>query len=1429
MQLTIPQQNIWNLQKYYGETAIGNICGAVIMDDDLDCDLLQKAIRWVIASHDALRMHFTEKEGIPSQSVCAPDDHETFPVIRFDKAAQFEAYASRVAKMLMQITNNTLYKIMIAQFDGKTAILVLQHHLISDAWTAALLFRHIMEAYQQLLRGESLPECGFPSYCLFIETEDKYLFSNRYQKDKEYWQNKYAQAPSRSFIRLHDEDMSVSAGQIVKLIPAELCRIMVHFAEENHISVAFLFEAAMILYLARINEDAKNITIGVPVLNRMTASEKQTAGMFVSTLPFTVDIHREASVLQVLQEIQDERYSMYRHQRFPFSEIKRYISEKDRDHGTLYDVIVSYQNARTNIEAHTEWYSNGTSETALQFHIDQRDGEGSYRVTLYYQTEVFRDPSEIDLLFERVCTILEAMVKNPDQKVSDLDIMPACEKQKLLSVFNDTHIAYDRSVTVHELFSRQAHKNPAKIALIFENRQFTFRELDEMSNSLACELRARGAVPNSVIPIVSGRSWQIVVAMLGIMKAGSAYLPIDPAYPESRITGMMDIANCSIALTYGYAKDALHVETIKLEDFNYSSNPEGVCNRNTSEDLCYVIFTSGTTGEPKAISIRHRNLINFINADPKSQNRYQSDVITQCDYVIASNNTAFDITMQDIFLPLCNGKTVIFLSDSAALHIEKGLPFPQRSHLVTTPTKIKLYMQSQKFIDALNMFSVIMVGSEELSPGLVEKIRQHTGAVIYNGYGPTETTCGSLYDRIDEQSTITIGKPIANTQVYILDSRMQPVPIGVVGELCIAGDGVGGGYLNRPDLTAERFIPNPFETAINGHGKTMYRTGDLARWNTDGRVEYLGRIDTQIKIHGLRVELGEIENVVASFPGIKMTAVTNKKNESGRQYLVGYYTSENHIDETSLREYLSSRLPRYMVPNYLVQVDEIPLTASGKTDRRSLPDPLFTHEINEYAAPENQQEEILCGIITDLLDVETVGIDDDFFSIGGDSLNAIAYSARAEEKGIIFSIQDVYTHPTVRALSNWLACRTKEKKRFIPENCEAYDPLLKRNHISNAFCPVYRALGNVFLTGVTGFLGAHILNSLIKDEKGKIYCLVRGRNYAEAEKYFKERMTWYFGDQFEGFMDNRVILIPGDVTQAHLFDHLPEDVDTVIHAAANVKHYGNYDEFETINVNGTQNIITYSRKIHARLIHISTISVSGNSLAEDNDVYHSQESKTFSESDLYIGQQLDNVYLRSKFEAERCVLDAIGEGLDAFIVRIGNLTNRSTDMVFQPNFKDNAFLKRIKVILELGMIPDYLLSAEVEFTPVDLAAEGIIRMAQYASEQTVFHLCNDRPLSFERMTAFIRDLGLKMEIVDGHLFAETIKKTMNSQQTEYIYETLQHDLDSQGILMYQTNIHPDTAFSHWFLEKTGFAWTETDFRYFSEYVRYFRKLGYFNI
>lgn len=1448
IELTTPQKNILNLQTFYGSSTISNLCGVALFHEEKDIKVLEKAINVVIEKQTALRLQFVKMEGEIKQYVKSYS-YESIPVHVFNDEMELEKYANDLAKKTMDIlATNNMYHFEIIRIGKKIGILAVFSHLVSDAWTFSLLVGEVDSVYKEFIAGIE-PEIECADYINYVLSEQEYFQTACYEADKLFWQEKYATMPEMTTMKpeMAVTDSIVSEKFSRKMSAALADKIQVYCAKRN-VTPAVLFETVLYSYLFKINSEHRNITIGIPVLNRTKAWEKKTAGMFISTIPLTIEISETDTVEQLVKKITETHYQAFRHRKYPYSAILQNLREKQSFEGNLYGILFSFQNAQTSIAGDTRWFSNGYSEVPFSLHIDNRDSEETYTVTVDYQVALFRGVEEIELILDRFEYIMEQMLDAMSMPIRDITVIPPREEQKILLEFNDTAEDYPRNKCVHQLLMEQARKTPEAIAIEFEDKKITYRELDEMSNILAHVLQKKGVERGDIVPLIAKRSYYIPVAMLGILKAGGAYMPIAPDYPIERVQFIIQEAKSKVACVLGYEEQLENIELLMLDELALEHAEEirriPLACKNSSEDLCYVIFTSGSTGVPKGVMLTHRNVLNYCH----NNNNNVCHAIIKDGYkkIISVTNIVFDIFVTESILPLLNGMTIYFTNDEEVFSqsaINRIVTENQVEVLQTTPTKMKGYLFDDKQKDYLSTLKVIILGGEALTAGLYEELRKQTTAEIFNIYGPAETTVWSSNVKV-ENTDITIGKPIANTQIYIMDSCSTPVPIGVPGELCIAGDGVGKGYLNRPELTAERFVPNPFATENNGHGKVMYHTGDLAAWRENGEIEYLGRIDTQVKIRGLRIELGEIESVMSQFPDIRMCAVTDKKDEEGRQYLVGYYTTASdekatqnlmtavHIDEKELRKHLSAKLPKYMVPNFFVHLEKIPMTPSGKTDRKNLPMPqVIKNDSTEYIAPATETEKKLCQAMEAVLNYKPIGLRHDFFDYGGDSLKAMEFIVELEKLAYQIKLQDIFENPSVSEL----VLKIKEKKHedikleYLSDRFEKYAPLLMRNKFKDNLCSKEVPVKTVLLSGITGFLGAHIADALLQDEECVIYCLVRSKSTEDRRGRFPEILEYYFGEKYKSCIGTRIIPVVGDITNESLSEELPEKVDMVIHSAATVKHYGAYEYFHKVNTLGTKHMVDYAQQVGAKFIHISTISVSGNSLADSFDTEVAQEEREFGEDCLYQEQDLKNVYVRSKFEAECVVLDAMLQGLQANIIRVGNLTNRSRDYVFQPNYVENAFLNRIKAVLELKSLPDYMLPLYAEFSPVDDTAEAIVKIARhFHMDHTVYHVYSNQNLYFDRMLEILKELGICMEVVEGELFTERLKATVGENKS-YIYEAFLNDMGKDGKLNYDTNIHILNDFTIGYLKQLDFEWTKIDYEYVKGYIEYFKKLGYLEV
>lgn len=1391
--LSKPQKSIYNMEKFTGGT-VANICCSMLCVGKMDIDTLKNAVNELYRLNDALRVRIMETPSGTRQSISDYSEHD-FEILIFQNDTEFSSYAEEYAKQSLDLYGS-LCDIKIIFVENKYGLLVKLHHIISDAWTMSLLAKQ----FAAILNGE-MPEAY--SYTEYLKSEKTYVASKHYQKDKQFFLEQFHKCDEITYLS-DKQDMDYHADRKTFALTKGLTAQITALAERNHSSMFAVMVTLFGIYFSRIKMNVEKFYIGTPVLNRARIKEQNMMGMFINTVPLFMEIDSEKTFGENLQVTTNHIMSLLRHQHYNYEDLLSALrTESSLPTEKLYDVILSYQNAKTRTrEFQTKWHPCGMQIENLQIHMDDRDDMGMLTINYDYRTDKFTE-KEIERMHEHLSNLFADAIKDNNKKICELEILSDDEKSKLLYEFNDTKMDYPKDKCVHQLFEEQVLKTPNKTAVIACDQTLTYDELNKLANRMANALIEKGITGGDIVAFALPRTSYLIAVMFGILKSGAAYMPIDPDYPQDRIDYMLEDSKAKLFVTKDTAR--------KLLDNKKTDNPNIYM---SSEKLCYCIYTSGSTGLPKGVLIKHNNITNNIFW---RCNQYQM----HDNRVLSVTNVISDTFMEDMYYSLFSGNTFFVIYDNHNFN-EINNALATDSSIMTTPTVFKSAMPFLK----LDKFTDVILVGEALDKELVKKMMDFKISV-HNEYGPSECTICSSYKTITDR--ITIGKPIANVQIYIVDKYMYPTPIGVTGELCIAGDGVGAGYLNRPELTAEKFIDNPF-----GEGK-MYKTGDLAYWREDGNLVFVGRNDFQVKIRGLRIELGEIESAICSVDGISQAVVIVRKDKSGRQLICAFYTENSKVEIADIKKVVLNRLPQYMLPHIFHRIDKMSLTPSGKINRKALPEVDLENISNEteYVKPRTELQKEIAGLMEQVLNRSPVGLYDDFFDCGGDSLKAIEFVSKAHTDGIYFNMQAVFDHSTVQALCEYIEKGDKATVSYNDNDFCDIHQIISNNVISSTYAICKNELGNVFLTGATGYLGIHILAEFLESENGKIYCLVRGNDMEDSKDRLKGLLNFYFDGKYVSMLDTRIIVINGELLSDDFgldkiqYDSIADDVHTIIHAAASVKHYGSYKYFYDINVEGTRRVIYFTRQANANLIHVSTLSVSGNSLGDNFDTYRSANEKLFGENSLFIGQELDNVYIRSKFEAEKMVIEAMAGGLHINICRMGNLTNRYSDGKFQYNYESNAFVRRVKALLELGAFPDYLLPLYAEFTPVDDAARAVMVIARHFNmNYNVFHVNNHKVVYFDKLLKCFENIGIDMEVVSDKDFSRRLRNMAEQSGREYIFETFINDMTEEEHLNYDSNIRILNDFTVDYLKALGFEWSDIGMDYVEKYINYFKKIGY---
>ena len=1389
---TDAQMRVYTAQSTHADSPIYNVPYAFTVCD-LDAQRLQNAVNSLIARHESLRTYFENKDGHIVQVV---NDTVQCPVEQLstdDITAFIRPFDLGQAPLLR-----------VGYYEN--TVMIDMHHIITDGSSMSVFLRELNELYM-----------GRPLENSPVQYKQFAVQKQNHTESEKYWLSVYGdEVPvleiNTDFHR--GQKQSFNGSAIYDAVDIKLHNQIMTFCKKQNITPYVFYMGAFNILLSKFsgNED---VVVGMPISGR-SSKYLDTIGMFVNTIALRNQPVGTKTVADFLQEIKTNSVAAMDHQDYPYGELVKKLHLDTPGRNPLFDVMFAYQSEQmTDVvfgDKQAELLSLPITTSKYDFTFNILPREANVVIMAEYCTDLYKE-STMQRFVDGYKQILTQLLDS-NKALMDISAVIEQECQKLLYEFNDTTMDYPKDKCVHQLFEKQVAKTPEKIALIACDKTLTYAELNDNANRIAHSLIAKGVHSGDIVAFSLSRKSHLISTILGILKAGAAYLPVDPDYPQDRIDYILKDSNAKLFITEN-----------EIEDYLNNSQTDNPAVAITSENLCYCIYTSGSTGVPKGTLLKHKGIVNLV-----TDLSLYSD-LSNCDRIGFMTTITFDVATQEILTALLNGFTGALMPERKETRSDVIIDGICENHIdvmYATPTYFDSLTDTiEKAEKLLSSIKVVCLAGEKFSLNQnVLALKDKYDVIFENQYGPVELHVIATAATVADLDFDSIGKPVHNDKAYIVDQYMHPVPIGVTGELCIAGDGVGAGYLNRPELTAEKFINNPF-----GEGK-LYKTGDLAYWREDGNIVYVGRNDFQVKIRGLRIELGEIENAIDGIDGISQAVVVVRKNSEGRQLICAFYTSKE-VDAKEIRNHIGKKLPKYMLPHIFTHLNEMPLTSSGKVNRKALPEVDLENITNdaECVQPENKQQKLLCGLMEQILDVTPVGIADDFFDLGGDSLKAIELVSKAHNEGIYFNLQNVFDYPTVKELWECIENGDKQEISFADVDFSAVNAILEKNKPECITAPKKCEVGNILLAGATGYLGIHILADFLKHDTGTAYCLVRGKDQMDSAARLNKLLDFYFGGKYVG--NNRIQVICADLQkdsfglEENTYVKLLGTVDTVINTAASVKHYGSYKYFYEANVETTKRLIDFCKVANAKLIHTSTLSVSGNSFGDQFDGFISETEKHFYESSLYIGQPLDNVYARSKFEAEKAVLDAMADGLQANIMRMGNLTNRLSDGVFQKNYESNAFLQRVKGVLDLGIFPDYLMDLYAEFTPIDEAANAVMTITRhFSTEQTVFHINSIKVVYFDKLFQIFNDLGFKVDIVDGAVFTEALRKTAEQTGTAHIFETFINDMDENDQLSYDSNIRIENDFTVQYLKSLDFEWADIGMDYLRKYLTHFKKIGY---
>ena len=1043
-ELSFSQERLWILDQIEPGGAAYVVAMALEMRGALDVPALERALGALVSRHESLRTVFANTEGRLLQMVLDPAAW-TLPVAEVSSEAEMSERLREETSRGFDLARGPLFRAQLYRLAADVHVLTLaMHHIISDGWSLGILTRELGELYGCLSRGEPAMLPALPlRYRDFARWQRSWLQGEMLEAQLSHWRARLAGAPQVLELPPDRPRAPVRSqrGKIYSFtLPLELADALRGLARREGATLFMTLLAGFTLMLSR-HSGQQDVLVGTPVANRSRAEIEDVVGCFVNTLVLRADLSGDPSTSGFLARLREVCLDAFAHQDLPFERLVEELRpERDLSRNPVFQVMFALQNAPqrplelAGITVTPLDIDRSTAQVELTLHVWET-AEG-LSATFEYASELFEE-STIARMATHWRLLLEGMIASPERCVWELPLLSEAEGRQLLTEWNQTAVEYQRDSCVHELFEAQAERTPQAIAVRFEGQRLTYQELDRRSNQLAHHLRELGTGPEVLVGICVERSLEMVVGLLGILKAGGAYVPIDPSYPAARQAFMLQDSQAKVLLTQARLLPRLpshNAPTVCLDtDWHRlahlpRSSPPGLAD---PTHLAYVIYTSGSTGQPKGVCIAHRGLVNYLSW---AVSAYK---VAEGAGAPVHSSIAFDLTVTSIFTPLLVGRSVELLpDDQGAEALARALQTAAGYSLVKlTPAHLQALQLQLRPEQVAERTRTLVIGGEQLRAEATAFWRQHAPhTLLVNEYGPTETVVGCCVYMVTPETrshgSIPIGRPIANTRLYILDRYLQPVPIGVAGELCIGGDGVARGYLNRSELTKERFVADPFSPES---GTRLFRTGDFARYLPDGNIEFLGRRDDQVKVSGFRIELGEIESVLGWLPQVQEAVVALREDEPGRRRLVAYLVLKPGQADTprELRSLLKQHLPDYMLPSAFVSVDRLPLTHNGKVDRAALPAPDFEHQLKEaFVPPRTEWELRLAQLWRELLRVERVGVDDNFFALGGNSLMIVRLISQINQRHQLnLRVVELFRNPTVGQLARLIDAQQPKSKQ----------------------------------------------------------------------------------------------------------------------------------------------------------------------------------------------------------------------------------------------------------------------------------------------------------------------------------------------------------------------------------------------------------------
>ncbi|HEY0079202.1 MAG TPA: amino acid adenylation domain-containing protein [Pyrinomonadaceae bacterium] len=1045
--LSFAQQRLWFLSRLEPDSPFYNIATAVRLKGQLNVSALEAALNEIVRRHESLRTIFAMEGDEPVQ-VVLPSLALAVPVDDLKglaAGAQIEAEVKRryeeEAQRPFDLSAGPLLRVRLLRLSESehVAVLVL-HHIISDGWSMGVLVREVAALYAAFAGGQQSPLEELPiQYADFAVWQREWMTGEVLEQQVGYWKTQLAGANTALELPTDHQRparQSARGAELLFTLPSELTAALKSLGGDEGATMFMTLVAAFQVLLNRYTNQG-DLLVGTPIANRNQPEIEGLIGFFVNTLVLRADLSDDPTFRQLLARVRETTLDAYAHQDLPFEKLVEELQpERSLSRNPLFQVMFALQNAPVGalklpgLTLNLEEFDSGFTRFDLELHMREQGDE--LRGTLIYSTDLFEETT-MHRFVGHFRTLLEGIVNHPEERVSMLPLLGEMEAEQIVEEWNGETVDFSRDLCIHQLFERQAEATPDNVSVEFTGQQLSYRELNRRANQLAHYLVRRGVGADVPVGIMMERSVEMAVAVLGVLKAGGCYLPLDPAYPQERLSVMLEDSrapvlltqpDCPNSLSTGYAGEVVYLDA-RWEALS-SESDENPRTKATPQSLAYLIYTSGSTGRPKGVAMPHRPLVNLIEWQIARSGK------SRAPRTLQFTSLSFDVSFQEIFSTWLCGATLVLVSEEVRRDSRELLRVlsEQRIERLFQPFIALQYlaeMSEEEGIVASSLREVITAGEQlKVTRHVRSFFTKLAGCTLDNQYGPTETHVVSAYmlegAATDWPELPPIGRPVPNVQLYVLDERMQVVPVGVPGELYVGGEALARGYLRRAEATSEKFIPHPFKA--DGEAR-LYRTGDIVRYLPDGQIEFLGRRDHQVKIRGYRIEIAEVEAAISQHERVREALVVAREGAAGEKRLVAYVLPSGEATSGELRDYLKAKLPEYMIPSAFVMVDAWPLTPSGKVDRKALPAPSRDEAEGAFVEPRTPTEEQLAGIWGRLLGVERVGALDNFFELGGHSLLATQLMSRVREGfGVDLPLRSLFEEPTVEGFARLIERET---------------------------------------------------------------------------------------------------------------------------------------------------------------------------------------------------------------------------------------------------------------------------------------------------------------------------------------------------------------------------------------------------------------------